>query len=133
MRRVITYIFAAVVIVSCCKPTGKKDIFVPEKTKMDTMYHIEAIDGDLIYYDSIRIETRHFPERYIRWISSDQCIVFVGSDTMNYDEYRHRYCEPVATYTHAERDTIRNIHSPGFYKKTGVWALQQILVTGYRP
>lgn len=131
MKRALIYI-AALVMLGCAKTTKQSDVFVPEKIKTDTMYHIEALDGDLIYYDSIRYETRHFPEHYLRWISSDDCIVFIGTDTLTYEEYRAVYCSPVSSVTVAQCDTITNTHMPGFYKSAGVWAFRSIIRTGYR-
>ena len=134
MKKYLFYIMSTAALLGCSKRQDhKSDIFVCEKIKTDTLYYITAINGDILFYDSIRIETRHFPTRYIRCISNDDYIVFIGSDTLTYDEYRSRYYKPVSTYTHAQRDTITNVHIPGFYKESDVWALRSILVTGYRP
>ena len=136
MKKYLFYIMATAALLGYAKQQdNKSDVFVSEKIKTDTLYHIAAINGDLLFYDSVRIETRHFPARYIRWISNDDCIVFIGSDTLTYNEFRGRYYEPVAIYTHAQRDTITNVHARGFYKvrDIGRWALRSILVTGYRP
>ena len=102
---------------------------------MDTMYHIAAIDGDLIYYDSIRIETRKFPDHYIHYTGRDTYDMIVCTDTLTNDEYRAKYYAPVHIYTYAHADTITNIHTPRFYKEKhiGEWALRKILVTGYKP
>jgi len=134
--RYLIYIFAVVLFASCCKTTDtSRDVFVPERTSTDTMYHIAAVDGDLIYYDSIRIETRQFPDHYIHYTGWDTYEMIVGSDTLTNNEYREMYCAPVSIYTYAHTDTITNIHTPGFYKEKhiGAWALRQILVTGYHP
>ena len=136
MRKNILYIIAIIAFVSCCKPTGtNNDVFVCGVIKTDTMYHIAAIDGDLIYYDTIRIETRQFPDHYIHYTGWDTYVHIVGSDTLTNNECRAKYCAPVHTYTYAHADTITNIHTPGFYneKHIGAWALRQILVTGYKP
>ena len=136
MKKILIYITATVSLLGCVKRHTKHSyVFVSGGTKMDTMYHIAAIDGDLIYYDSIRIETRQFPDHYIYYTGWDTYDVLVCTDTLTNDEYRAKYCAPVHTYTYEHADTITNIHTPGFYKEKHVveWALRQILVTGYRP
>ena len=134
MIKNILYIITIIAFVSCCKPIStNNDVFVCGGIKTDTMYHIAAIDGDLIYYDSIRIETRQFPDHYIHYTGWDTYDMIVCTDTLTNDEYRAMYCDPICTYTYAQADTITNIHMPRYYKNAGVWALRQILVTGYRP
>ena len=136
MKNILIYITATVSLLGCAKRhTKHSDVFVSGGTKMDTMYHIATIDGDLIYYDSIRIETRQFPDHYIYYTGWDTYVHIVGADTLTNNEYHAKYCAPVHIYTYAHADTITNIHTPGFYKEKhiGAWALRQILVTGYKP
>lgn len=40
------------------------EVLRPERTKQDTLYHLISIDSICACSDSIRIETRHFPEHY---------------------------------------------------------------------
>lgn len=136
MKKYLFYIMATAALLGCSKQQdNKSDVFVCGGIKTDTMYHIAAIDGDLIYYDSIRIETRQFPDHYIHYTGLDTYDMIVCTDTLTNDEYRAKCCAPVHTYTYAHADTITNIHTPGFYreKHIGAWALRQILVTGYKP
>lgn len=136
MKKYLFYIMATAALLGCSKQQdNKSDVFVCGGIKMDTMYHIAAIDGDLIYYDSIRIETRQFPDHYIYYTGWDTYVHIVGADTLTNNEYHAKYYAPVHIYTYEHADTITNIYTPGFYreKHIGAWALRQILVTGYKP
>lgn len=133
MKKRLLYIIIAVGFLGCTKPhPNNSDVFVPEKIKTDTLYHIAAFDGNILHYDSIRIDVRHFPDHYLRWVTKDSCIVTVEGATITYDEYRDRFAIPIYSYTHAHRDTLTCTHS--FYngKDVGAWALRQMLNGKYR-
>ena len=117
------------------------EVLRPERTKQDTMYHLATLLPDTAISDSIRIETRHFPEHYYcYWTiegndsASKPCrcnielAVFPDGEVMYYEKYRSTYYGATAINTRAQRDTLTGIRTPGFYKDAGVWALKQMLL-----
>ena len=166
MRRTLFYIIAAVALCAC-KPTPEQlakrfileravdpssmrilyhsEVLRPERTKQDTMYYIAALLPDTAISDSIRIETRHFPEHYYcYWTiegndsASQPCrcnielAVFPDGEVMYYEKYRSTYYGATAINTRAQRDTLTGIRTPGFYKDADVWALKQMLMVTNR-
>ena len=153
----------AVLCLTACKPTPAKiakqflldsaihpssirilyhsEVLCPEKTKFDTSYYIAAIGTDTIFTDSIRIDTRHFPEHYyccyrVSCIDDcgqqNQCLaeidVFPDGTTMFHNKYRKLYCDPVDSIIRAQRDTLTDIRTPAFYNESGIWAIKPLLV-----
>lgn len=117
------------------------EVLCPEKTKFDTSYYIAAISHDTIFTDSIRIDTRHFPEHYyccyrVSCIDDcgqqNQCLaeldVFPDGTAMFHNKYRKLYCDPVDSIIRAQRDTLTDIRTPTFYKEPGIWAIKPLLV-----
>jgi len=163
MRKILLLLFSAVALCAC-KPTTPEqlakrfvldravdpssirilyhsEVLRQERTKQDTMYHLAALLPDTAIIDSIRIETRHFPEHYYcYWTiegndsSAHPChcnielAVFPNGEVMYYETYRDTYYGATASITHEQRDTLTGIRTPGFYKDADVWALKQMLL-----
>ena len=162
MKKILLLLFSAVAL-TACKQTPEQlakrfvldravdpssirilyhsEVLRPERTKQDTMYHLATLLPDTAISDSIRIETRHFPEHYYcYWTiegndsASKPCrcnielAVFPDGEVMYYEKYRDTYYGATASITHAQRDTLTGIRTPGFYKDAGVWALKQMLL-----
>lgn len=162
MKKILLFIFAAVALTEC-KPTPAKiakqflfdnashpssiqisyhsEVLCPEKTKYDTSYYIAAISNDTIFTDSIRIDTRHFPEHYyccyrVSYIDDcgkqNQCLaeidVFPDGTAMFHNKYRKLYCAPVDSIIRYQRDTLTDIRTPAFYNESGIWGIKPLLV-----
>lgn len=162
MRKILLLLFAAVAL-RACKPTPAKiakqflldnaihpssirilyhsEVLCLEKIKYDTSYYIAEIVNDTIFTDSIRIDTRHFPEHYyccyrVSCIDDcdqqNQCLaeidVFPDGTAMFHNKYRKLYCAPVDSIIRAQRDTLTDIRTPAFYKEPGIWGIKPLLV-----
>lgn len=166
MKKILLFIFSAVAF-TACKPTPDQlakrfiidravdpssmrvlyhsEVLRPERIKMDTFYHITMFCDGIVYSDSIRVETRHFPEHYYCYWTIDgndsigqlchcniELAVFPDGQVMFYNKFRDTYYDATESIIYAHCDTITDIHTPGFYKDAGVWALKQMLMVTNR-
>ena len=162
MKKILLLLFSAVAL-TACKQTPEQlakrfvldravdpssirilyhsEVLRPERTKQDTMYHLATLLPDTAISDSIRIETRHFPEHYYCYWTIEgndsafqpcrcniELAIFPDGEVMYYEKYRSTYYGATAINTRAQRDTLTGIRTPGFYKDAGVWALKQMLL-----
>lgn len=162
MRRTFFYIIAAVALCAC-KPTPEQlakrfiidravdpssmhilyhsEVLCPERTKQDTMFHLAALLHDTAIIDSIRIETRHFPEHYYCYWTIEgndssaqhfrcniELAVMPDGDVMFYDKYGKLYYGATSSETRALLDTFTNINWPNLYSSPGVWAIRKALL-----
>jgi len=166
MRKIYLFAIMAVAFISC-KPTPEQlakqfildravdpssmhilyhsEVLRPERTKQDTFYHVTAFSDGVAYSDSIRIETRHFPEHYYCYWTIEgndstaqpcrcniELAVFPDGKVIYYEKYRDTYYGATASDTRAQADTLTGLRTPGFYKDAGVWALKQMLIVTNR-
>ena len=135
------FVYDKAVHPSSIKILSRSAVLRPERTKLDTFYHIAAISPDTVFSDSIRIKTYTYPEHYyccykVSCIDDceqpNQCLaelaVFPNGDVMFYNKYRDTYYGATASNTRAQRDTLTDIRTPSFYNSEGVWALKQMLI-----
>lgn len=162
MRKIYLFAIVAVAFISC-KPTPEQlakqfildravdpssmhilyhsEVLRPERTKLDTFYHITSIDSVRACSDSIRVETYIYPEHYYcYWTiegndsTGNQCrcnielAVMPDGEVMFYGKYRNTYYGATSSDTRAQRDTLTNIRYPGWYNDPDVWALEQMLI-----
>ena len=163
MRKI--YLFATIALsLAACRPTAEQlakqfildravdpsymqilshsEVLRPERTKLDTFYHITSIDSVRACSDSIRVETYIYPEHYYcYWTiegndsTGNQCrcnielAVMPDGEVMFYGKYRNTYYGATSSDTRAQRDTLTGLRTPSFYNSAGVWALKQMLIT----
>ena len=126
----------------------------PERTKRDTFYHIASVDGikdehrhawhsvQSITYDSMRIETRHFPEHYY-CCASIECMndygeivhrigevaVFPDGSSIMFRNYQNRYYGSIADTTWAEIGTLTDVRDHiDLLKENNGWGLRQMIM-----
>ena len=117
------------------------EVLRPERTQMDTFYHISAFGDGLAYSDSIRIETHTYPEHYYCCLTIEgndstgnpcrcnvELAVMSDGEVMFYWKYRDTYYDATDVDTRAQRDTLTGLRTPSFYNECGVWALKQMLI-----
>ena len=126
----------------------------PERTKLDTFYHIAHVDGiknarpyewsnvTAIYSDSIRVEEHTFPEHYYCCATvecMDDCgnvrqgigevAVFPDGSAMMYEEYGDKYYYNFVERKWAQCDTLTDVRSHidlNIYSDG--WGLKQMLL-----
>lgn len=111
------------------------EVLRQERTKQDTIYHLISIDSICACSDSIRIETRHFPEHYYCYWTIEgndssaqpsRCNIELA--VMFYDKYGKLYYGATSSETRELLDTITNINWPNLYSSPGVWAIRKALL-----
>ena len=161
MKKTLFYIVALITLISC-KPSAynigrqfvldnavdpssmrilsHSEVLRSERTKLDTSYFIAAIDTNAIVTDSIRIDTRRYPEHYYCYWTIEgndsigkpcrcniELAVLTDGSVIFYSKYRDLYYVPFSSCVRAQRDTLTDIRTPIFYKDAGVWAPRQLL------
>lgn len=162
MRKYLFFIVCAICFCAC-KPTPEQlvkrfildkaidpssvrvlyhsEVLRQERTKQDTLYHLISIDSICACSDSIRIETRHFPEHYYCYWTIEgndssaqpsrcniELAVMTDGDVMFYDKYGKLYYGSTSSETRALLDTFTNINWPNLYSSPGVWAIRKALL-----
>lgn len=131
----------------------------PERTKIDTFYHISSVEGTevshlyswrdvkSVSYDSVRIETRHFPEHYY-CCATIECVndcgekvqgigevaVFPDGSAIMFRNYQDRYYGSIADTTWAEVGTLTDVRDRiDLPNDNNGWGLRQMIVRFHAP
>ena len=184
MRNILLFAIAAILLASCTKkqsfdpktiaeqcmrkhayhPDHLKvlscnAVLRPERTKLDTFYHISSVEGleglymyewhdvKSVTYDSVRIEKRHFPEHYY-CCSTIECVndcgekvqgigevaVFPDGSAIMFRNYHDRYYGRIADTTWAEVGTLTDVRDHiGLLKDENGWGLRQMIMQFHAP
>ena len=126
----------------------------PERTKLDTFYHISSVEGTefrhlyswrdvkSVSYDSVRVETRHFPAHYY-CCATIECVkdcgekeqgisevaVFQDGSAIMFRNYQDLYYGSIADTTWAEVGTLTDVRDR-IYLLTddNGWGLRQMIM-----
>lgn len=126
----------------------------PERTKLDTFYHILSVDGTdgehmyswrdvkSVSYDSVRVETRHFPAHYY-CCATIECVndcgekvqgigevaIFPDGSSIMFRNYQNRYYGSIADTTWAEIGTLTDVRDRiDLLKDNNGWGLRQMIM-----
>ena len=151
MKRTLFYI-AALVALAACKPSPERiaqpiahsieytklegtEDFHPDTIRRDTLFHIAAMNADMIIIDSIRVNTYRYPEHTLRMVQYEDstgtknitCLaIFPDGSYQTYKEYSQWYYTPSETITHVQRDTFTDACGPYTYS-AGAWVQKRML------
>ena len=182
MRKTLLFILSLIALAACShKPTPQQlaeecmrkhayhpdelkvlscnAVLRPERTKLDTFYHIAHVNGikdarmyawhdvKSVSYDSVRVEIRHFPEHYY-CCATIECVndcgekvqgigevaVFSDGSAIMFRNYQDRYYGSIADTTWAEIGTLTDVRDRiDLPNDNNGWGLRQMIMQFHAP